>query len=470
MFNPIKFIEPIANSNSSSLHTLIAPGSNLPQYPRGSMFFSRGEPRKILSNDKHMKMKFINGLVNCSGSADLVIAFIAKYPKWKYMPDVTVDHDSQIRCPKKSYCDIDYAEFVLQFFDIILRDDIDVMIAGDEYITDKEVKGLNPHPMNELYTFMKCDNTRVVRHSAYGWVLYRTQYSDYDPVKMVVQMRESAEIFPSACDMKITNYCTNRCKWCYQNSDKCKWDEHEGAPLERMKEFVERNSNIVEYALGGGDPTGHPKFRELVQFIHNSGRLVNFTTRDLHQLGELMDVPFDAVATSADSIDELIDRAGSLHMFNIMASYRLTKNVHLIAWPHIVSEIAKDSDRVHDALSRTECNLVLLAPKLGTNPAAKSYWKSSLRKAGGRAVYDRNMVNVLTGNKWLMRCTAVDTPIMREYKKHINFNEMYHFTTEGDMSIYYDAVNDRMYNSSYELVPFSYTKKQQKILQEMRWQ
>lgn len=468
MFNPIRFIEPIANSNSSSLHALIAPGSKLPLYPRGYSFFNRGDPHKVVASDKHVKMKFINGLVNGAGSSDLILGFIAKYPKWKYNVEASVDHQSRINCPKRGFYDIDYVELILQFFDVILRDDIDLMISGDEYITRDEVKKLKPHPMNELYSFLGNSDLRAVRHSQYGWSLYNTRYCDYTPVKMVLQMREGAEVLPSSCDMKITHYCEHSCKWCYQNCNQRPRGDHNGAPIERIMEFANQNYNIMEYALGGGDPLTHPKFKEIVTYLHKNGRLVNFTTRGVSGIKDLLDVPFDAIATSADDLSEMTWKAGALKMFRSFKNYGVSAHVHLITWPHIVKDIVDNISEVEDVLSDTGCKLVLLAPKMGTNPYAKKFWKQSLRKSGGRERYDDNMIKML--NEWRLAInTAVDTPIMRCYKDHIDFDPMYHFTTEGDMSIYYDAVEDKVYNSSYELVPFEYTEKQKKTMLDWRW-
>jgi hypothetical protein len=121
----------------------------------------------------------------------------------------------------------------------------------------------------------------------------------------------------------------------------------------------------------------------------------------------------------------------------------------MIAWPCDMVELQQNLEHVEGSLG-WDLKLVLLAPKLNTNPKAEEYYKKSLRKAGGKKVYEEAMVKILN-DRGICYNLAVDTPIMRDYKDKINFDPKYHFSVEGEFSMYHDAITGKSYNSSYEL-------------------
>jgi len=430
--NPIHFISRIANCNSSSSHAMVKAGVKLPIYT-------------MKLADKNAKMCYLNAQVNGAGSVELVMAFINKYPNWKYDTTSMVDHQSQIHCPRHHYYKSDATELVLQFFDLVMGDDVDVIIAGDEY-TDTVGERKDIHPIHEAFSILTNHDMLCVRHSDYGWVLFADVSSPYvyDQTKYVLKMRPDAVTLPYTCDIKITNYCTNGCEFCYQNSHR----RGEHATLESIKKFVTNHPYIIEYAIGGGEPTKHPQFDEIIDLLRSNGKRANFTTREKRYFRDNEIPNFTGVALSAENTFDVIKCAGILSTVHVEIR-EIAKHIHLIAWPHDMIELSQNMETVNSHMGYNS-RLVLLAPKLATNPKAKAYWKNSLRKAGGRAAYDAAMIKILN-NEDISHCLAVDTPIMREYKDRIDYDPMYHFTVEGEFSMYHDAITGKSYNSSYEL-------------------
>lgn len=442
MHNPVHFISRIANCNSSSSHALIKPGAAVALH-HDMTYFGRAGATKVV--DKKAKMAYLNAQVNGAESDALIKAFMQKFPKWKYNPRSDIDHQSQLLCPKHSCYEQDCPEIILQLFDLILQDDVEILVVGDEYPETVPSK-VKQHPLNEVFYALSLHDMLVTQHSDCGWILHgNMDVFGGTEAKYVLKMRPDAETFPYTCDIKITNCCTRNCEWCYQNSHY----RGEHAKFDDIAGFVRSHPHIIEYALGGGEPTEHPEFSRIVEFMKKQGKRVNFTTRNHRYLDRHVAHPsFTGVALSASSWDDAIRCSGILSTLSD-PERTIARHIHMIAWPCDMVELQQNLEHVEGSLG-WDLKLVLLAPKLKTNPKAEEYYKKSLRKAGGKKAYEEAMVKILNDRR-ICHNLAVDTPIMRDYKDKINFDPKYHFSVEGEFSMYHDAITGKSYNSSYEL-------------------
>lgn len=120
---------------------------------------------------------------------------------------------------------------------------------------------------------------------------------------------------PELVDMKITNYCPFGCKFCYQSSTAEgrhaeEWDIYRMAmALGVLKVF--------EVALGGGEPTMHPEFIEILETFRENGIVPNFTTRNHHWLRDPTKWPkimelCGAFAFSVDNFEDIKKLSGLL--------------------------------------------------------------------------------------------------------------------------------------------------------------
>lgn len=87
---------------------------------------------------------------------------------------------------------------------------------------------------------------------------------------------------PELIDLKITDYCPIGCSFCYQNSTV----NGAHASLESIKSILldAKESEVFEIAIGGGEPTMHPNFCEILEYGHSIGLVMNFTTKSLKWL------------------------------------------------------------------------------------------------------------------------------------------------------------------------------------------
>jgi sulfatase maturation enzyme AslB (radical SAM superfamily) len=98
-----------------------------------------------------------------------------------------------------------------------------------------------------------------------------------DPKKPISELR-----WPEFYDVKVTPYCEGNCPYCYQDST----DEaqHPNNIVEKFKSFfgpMTKNQKPFQIAFGGGEPTTHPQFSELMKVSSEMGIAPNYTTNGM---------------------------------------------------------------------------------------------------------------------------------------------------------------------------------------------
>lgn len=88
--------------------------------------------------------------------------------------------------------------------------------------------------------------------------------------------------YPEFYDVKITNRCPGKCDFCYQDSKEN--DCHYDNAVEKIKSFfggMSENQRPFQVAIGGGEPTFHPDFVEILKTFHELGIMPNYTTNGM---------------------------------------------------------------------------------------------------------------------------------------------------------------------------------------------
>jgi hypothetical protein len=88
--------------------------------------------------------------------------------------------------------------------------------------------------------------------------------------------------YPESLDLKITNNCNlgGYCEWCHEGSDS------NGRHCD-VKHLIPKLDGLqpgTEIAIGGGDPTTHPRLEYLLQEIKDRNLIANLTVNGLHLL------------------------------------------------------------------------------------------------------------------------------------------------------------------------------------------
>lgn len=139
-----------------------------------------------------------------------------------------------------------------------------------------------------------------------------TVFSPIDGTKTRYSTIGNSEVylsFPELVDIKITDYCPYGCEYCYQDSTV----DGQHANIQTLKDMAKHLSDngTFELAIGGGEPTLHPNFSELIRYVkHDLNMVINYTTRNLTYFKmpvDEMKEHLSSIGGYAYSIDEKSD-------------------------------------------------------------------------------------------------------------------------------------------------------------------
>jgi hypothetical protein len=133
------------------------------------------------------------------------------------------------------------------------------------------------------------------------WTLFNTRDGtkvrmSFAPGEKLQEIERSES--PELADVKITNFCSAGCRYSYQSSSK----RGKHAPMERLEQVAEALGKLrcFEVALGGGEPTEHPQFMEVLGLFRKHRIIPSFSTRNVGWLARTPQV-FDKVGGVAVS-------------------------------------------------------------------------------------------------------------------------------------------------------------------------
>lgn len=245
---------------------------------------------------------------------------------------------------------------------------------------------------------------------------------------------------PELVDVKITDFCTKGCNFCYQSSTK----EGMHAPLERIKAVFDMLSEmeVFEVALGGGEPTSHPDFAEILRYAHEKRIKPNFTTftADWLENEEILEAVKQYVGGIGVSC---LDAKGVEMAREIKKHFGWGSNVSVMA-QHVVGSVPVEVTMklIKEAGEKWLPILLLGYKKVGFGSHYNAFEPTDKEMAVvGRLILEQTS-----------RGVSVDTALVDNYPKFIEVlgaPKALVSSPEGKFSCYVDAVTERMAASSY---------------------
>jgi hypothetical protein len=268
--------------------------------------------------------------------------------------------------------------------------------------------------------------------------------------------------FPELVDLKITNYCTRGCPWCYQGSTAKGKHANYGA-IGRIIEAL-RGAGTFEVAIGGGEPTQHPNFASILDDFRKADIVPNFSTGTLDWFDD--DKIMSAVLVNCGSFAYTVRSAADVDSF--MTRVKQYNDEH--------HDSIKLRDRRRHYRPEGVVNVPLASVHLVLGTVTREEFRSIIEKC---AAYDLPIVLLaykplgrgkgkapIPYHWWLAEITAlkergingtisVDTPVAAEYQaelEHAGVRGKYFDTVEAVRSMYIDAVD-------MKIAPYSYVPK-----------
>jgi len=121
--------------------------------------------------------------------------------------------------------------------------------------------------------------TRIEESANYRaiWCNGKTLRFAIDPSKPITELK-----YPEFYDIKVTGNCEGKCQYCYMNSNP---ESHYENIIEKTRKFfdaIPKENLPFQVALGGGEPTSHPDFIELLRVLKEEYDICpNYTTNGM---------------------------------------------------------------------------------------------------------------------------------------------------------------------------------------------
>lgn len=430
-------------NNSSSSHSILINSTTTNVPPRRDGFFGRDWFHLREKKDKRLYLaaQIFNNLPETLNIADrlAIICDIlsitkADLPVVEEDYDLGVDHQSAFFLPvirgeyqKKQSLD---REFIADLDEFLCRDKVTIFGGNDESESPPHDGEIRDMP------FTDCGGQFVARKDGDWWVLYNRETGA--KVRISFKDDPSPYVFstmPELVDLKLTDWCAFGCKGCYQGST----PEGKHANKDRIEVIIHalQVMEVFEVALGGGETTQYPQFRELLEYLSWGNSLTpNFTSFNMQwaQDAKLAQLVRDVCGSFAISSSDP-KTMQALHAWNEATNYHGVKgNLQVVLGFLDFEEMTARLEAAHE---------------LGLGVTFLGY-----KRVGRGAVVEPkehgNILRWLKENRW--NRFGADQVFVEEFKAELDamgIHPSLRVGAEGGFSMYIDGVKMRYGPSSY---------------------
>lgn len=351
-----------------------------------------------------------------------------------------VDHQSIWELP--SFPRIEDSVPFLKYFVGFLMGDV-IILGGNDNDDDKFEEY---RKSNEVFDRLTSMASFLARHEN-GSIF--TFFTHENGEKLVIDMDGSFSLCgdvhlatPTLVDIKITDFCNKGCRFCYQSST----NDGKHANFDDIKSIIDACSRmgVFEISIGGGEPTQHPQFEEIVRYISSKGMTPNFTTKNIsYSPINIYNLIGGYSYSVGGSNEQLLRQCCSRHLDGTLKKM----SVHIIT--HTVSDSSISKNASWDSLYNSY-----------------KYWKLPVILLGFKSVGRAKTLYHYNGREWsddefrssidfFISCRtsiAVDTACAKRYKSILDekgVDSVRFYSDECMQSCAIDAVNMTMTPSSY---------------------
>lgn len=261
---------------------------------------------------------------------------------------------------------------------------------------------------------------------------------------MLPQLSDKKSGFPYLVDCKLTSICPFNCNFCYTSSTE-NGNKADSYFLYSLGEMLYR-ANVFEVNFGGGEPTlykddyGH-RFNYLSSFKSNKFKIGITTKNYKWHLSELFEeniASFNSVAVSANSLADLSNCEDLFKGIREKSKWKTEPYLQCIFGLVPYEEFQK---------------FVLKVAEFGQNLTLLGYKDFGFGKSWTKYQYPKEWIGFIKKVSEENRMKiGIDSVMVREWKNDLidfGIKDYYLVGTEGKSSCYIDAVQQKMYSSSF---------------------
>lgn len=203
----------------------------------------------------------------------------------KRAPPGHIDHQSVWSLPWTWDGKFIDKEFLCDLVGFLSRDDVAILGGNDNDDSSHHLLNAGTTVLSEIPSDEYSAQLVAKRDDKNNWTLFNR--SNGNKIKLTFDPTSTPpdrSSVPELVDVKITSYCpffasSPTCKSCYQGSN-TSGTHADFNDIVAVADVLAKNK-VFEVALGGGEPTLHPQFIEIIRAFKQRGITPNFTTRTL---------------------------------------------------------------------------------------------------------------------------------------------------------------------------------------------
>lgn len=373
---------------------------------------------------------------------------------WKRFPHISVDHQSALSLTPAMLT----PDFMKQLREFVENDRV-VVYGGNDNGGDMEY----PETYKQVEWMERItDNGRQdvrIRQDGKFWVMYnkntgsKIRFSmDLDDTRAESYNKST---YPELVDVKITNKCSYGCEFCYQSSTPnglhADWSN-----IQRIFNKLQ-DWGVFEVAIGGGEPTEHPDFADILEICWEDHEITpNFTTFGVKWLKDIRKVEAvkkyaGGIGVSVHSVRDLskvqkIAEAINGSADNLGSGWQNPNSVSILP-QHVVGTCAMDDtiELINHCWHNNYPILLLGYKDVGFGFDYRTNTTEGMDMAI-KLTLDRAQ------KKGYGVSLSVDTAFVDQYPELIDLlgiNRILTSSPEGKFSMYWDAVENKIGPSSY---------------------
>ncbi len=144
---------------------------------------------------------------------------------------------------------------------------------------------------------------------------------------------------PVLIDLSLNNYCNLNCSYCYMSAT----ESGENLSMDDFEILLARmvKSRVLQIALGGGEPTLHPNFTEILCKLRVEGDIIpNYTTNGTNLTAEILKASKEYCGAVAVSYSEQRENE-TLKAVKTLVDYGIQTNIHVVLLKSRISSLSK---------------------------------------------------------------------------------------------------------------------------------
>lgn len=355
-----------------------------------------------------------------------------------------IDHQSIYTLPYNwSGNGLNY-EFVKEFSDFLLQKNLVILGGNDNESISHPLDKDNKSFILSLERDGRSKNWVAKKDLQGFWTLFNRKNGakirlSFPTNNSYLDIHPEYATTPELIDIKITDYCTKGCPYCYQDSNK------DGKHAEIKDDILEicyalSEMQVFEVAIGGGEPIEHPDFIKFIKYLRLYGIIPNFSTRSLSWMKDPIkrDAILNNIGTFAYSVDNTYDVNQFASYINIFCNdLERRPSIHCV-----MGMSSHNFENILDAAFYHNLDVVLLDYK----EVGRGFKHTSLNYS--------DWIDKIIERRRSHKCPniLIDTPLAKKFKKELNnsgVKDLFIQTEEGKFSMYWDLVNSKIGPSSF---------------------